>query len=312
MKLSLGKWLYKYYFQPTLKYRYNITHFGLLGWFKMHRGEKAMKRAALKLNPITLLENPLLEVSYLTGKNYWHQTIFCAYSLAKALHGRVKINIYSDGSLSEQQNTAIRHVLANVCIIENKTIELQIEQILPKQKFPTLNYLRSENAFFRKLVDMRINDGYIIQLDSDMLFFSRPDMLVNAFKTELFFYMQDTIDSSFYVIPEEKISSQLGITVKPKINSGILAYNSSKIDWIFIEKTCEYLLANIRSIHPPMLEQTINAIIISMLKGNALDGSYKILYNSDCDNLEESDVVRHYIYKAKYRYLTQEWKKIAH
>jgi len=312
MKLSPGKLLYRLFYQPTLKYRYNLTHFGLRGWFKMHQGEKAMKKAALNLSPVNLTNDYILEVSYLTGKNYWHQTIFCAYSLAMQVDGRLKVNIFSDGTLSGAQCNAIKRALNNVYIVDQNEISEQLKAKLPEHAFPTLNYLRKNNPFFRKLVDMRLNADYIIQLDSDMLFFNRPHKLIDDFKTEDFSFMQDMIESSYYVLPEKQISAELGITVKEKINSGILAYDSSKIDWPFVEKTCKYLLSKIESISPPMLEQTINAIIISILEGTPLDNAYKILYDDgDEKKMETTDIVRHYIYKAKYVYLTAEWKKLT-
>jgi len=74
--MTLGSIVYKLFFKPTLKIRYNLSHFGLIGWYRLHSGEKQMKKSAASLPPITLIDNHLLEVSYLTGANYWHQTVY--------------------------------------------------------------------------------------------------------------------------------------------------------------------------------------------------------------------------------------------
>jgi len=307
--MSLGSIIYKFVFKPTFKIRYHISHFGLKGWYMLYKGECQMKKAAMSLPPVTLSANHLLEVSYLTGARYWHQTIFCAYSLAKILNGRVRINIYSDGTLTPKYTNFIAKALPNVIIIKPDDLQRQIEEVLPEKEFPLLRALREKNAFFRKLVDMRINDRYIIQLDSDMLFFNLPEELIRAYSNDENYFMQDTIPVSYYVLPEEVISKELNIPICEKINSGILAYNSSKIDWHLVERTCAYLLQNTQDVHPPMFEQTLNAIIISWLGGKPLKPVYRILYADKGEEISTSDIVRHYIFKAKLPYFTTEWKK---
>jgi hypothetical protein len=253
-----------------------------------------------------------LEVSYLTGAKYWHQTIFCAYSLAKILNGRIKVNIYSDGTLSDMQGQYIKRALPNTQLITSEEISKLINERLPEKVFPLLRSLREQNPFLRKLIDMRINKRYIIQLDSDMLFFNRPDELIEAYRTDNNYFMQDTIPASSYVLPEDIISKKLNIPIHEKINSGILAYDSGKIDWHFVEQTCAYLVQTVQSVHLPTLEQTMNAIIISQLNGAPLKPTYHILYDSDVREIHPSDIVRHYIFKAKLPYFTSEWKKILH
>lgn len=310
--MTLGSIIYKLFFKPHLNIRYNIGHFGLMGWYRMCSGEKQMKKSAASLPPITLSEDHLLEVSYLTGANYWHQTIFCAYSLARVLNGRVRINIYSDGTLNPKLAGFIKKALPNIIIVDQDDLRKQIDNILPEKDFPLLRALREKDAFFRKLVDMRANGRYIIQLDSDMLFFNKPERLISAYRDDENYFMQDTIPASYYVLPEDIISKKLNIPTREKINSGILAYNSAKIDWHFVERTCAYLIENAPHLHPPMFEQTLNAIIISWLDGKPLKPEYRILYAYKGEETNLSDVVRHYIFKAKMLYFTTEWKTVLH
>jgi hypothetical protein len=274
-------------------------------------GEWQMKKAAAALQPVALSEQYLLECSFLTGKKYWHQTIFCAYSLAKLLDGQLKVNIYSDGSLSAHHSRVLQSVLVNCNLIGAEEIEQELEKQLPAAKFPCLRALRETNPFFRKLTDMRLNDRYIVQLDSDMLFFKRPQALIEAVQNNSSHFMQDTLPASYYSIPESILEKKLDICIKPKINSGILAYNSAQIDWTFMEDACKVMLAQGGSIHPPMFEQTLNAIVISKLDGNPLDDNYHIMYDSGCGTLNDANIVRHYIFKAKYRYFTREWKNLT-
>ncbi|OOQ58755.1 hypothetical protein [Mucilaginibacter pedocola] len=307
--MRLGKLVYQLFFKPTANIRYNISHFGLKGYLKMQMGERAMKRHAATLTPITLTSDILLEVSYLTGEKYWHQTIFCAYSLAKQLHGRVAINVFSDGTLSQQHINLLKRALVNINIVSPEYIKQQLEELLPPSKFPALRALRDNNPMVRKLVDVRLNNRYLVQLDSDMLFFAPPKELVDSYNTKTYYYMQDTIPS-FYAMPGERIREGLGIALQEKINAGILAFNSAEIDWHFLERACQFLIDNTEAIHAPSFEQTLNAIIICQLNGQALNLNYRIFYANVDDYTIATDVVRHYIFKAKLEYLQWEWKKV--
>lgn len=306
----IGKLVYKYFFAPTLPIRYHLKHFGLPGWLRLANGEKEMKSAAQKLPPITLSEDFQLECSYLTGEKYWHQTIFCAYSLAKVMQGRVRINIYSDGTLSSERINLFKKVLKGVCIVSPNDMQNLIDTTLPIAQYPSLRHLREVSPFFRKLIDMRLNNRYVVQLDSDMLFFNFPATLVEGFKTGASYFMEDKMEASYYVLPEEQIASQFGLEMKQKINSGILAYNSACIHWDFVEMVCTYFLENVPVIHPPLLEQTINAIIVSQLGAQPLNPQYNILYNNKNNPTSADDVVRHYIFKAREFYQHTEWKKV--
>jgi hypothetical protein len=276
----------------------------------MATGEAAMKRHASKLKSISLSGPPLLEVSYLTGERYWHQTIFCAYSLAQQLGGKVVINIYSDGTFNSSHSALYHKILPGINIIDSATMGGQIEQLLPERDFPTLRQLREQYPFFRKLVDMRLNNRYVVQLDSDMLFFAYPQELVNAYNTGNYYFMQDTIPASYYVLPENEMNEELNLSIKEKINSGILAYNSADINWNFVEETTKHLLERVPTVHPPRFEQTINAIIISKLNGQPLPPHYRIFYDSKGNYSDNNDVVRHYIFRSKLKYFGLEWRKI--
>jgi hypothetical protein len=306
----IGKLIYKYLFRPTLPIRYHLKHFGLIGWISLVQGEKRMKKAALNLAPITLTDDHQLECSYLTGEKYWYQTIFCAYSLARVMQSRVRINIYSDGSLSPQKVNLFNSVLKGVAIISPDAMLNELDGKLPIEKYPSLRHLRESSPFFRKLVDMRLNNRYLVQLDSDMLFFNYPAELIEAYNNGNCYFMEDKIEASYYVLPEKQIEEQFGLQMKRKINSGILAYNSASIDWDFVESVCKYLLEKVPVIHPPLLEQTINAIIVSRLNAEPLNQRYNILYNNKHNVISANDVVRHYIFKARELYLTKEWKQV--
>jgi hypothetical protein len=307
----IGKLIYKYFFAPTLPIRYYLTHFGVGGWLRLVNGERSMKIAAQKLKPIVLSDDYQLECNYLTGEKYWYQTIFCAYSLAKVMQGRVKINIYSDGTTMPPSVISLfNKVLKGIRVISPNDVENDFNLKLPADRYPSVRYLRGFHPMFRKLIDTRLNDRYIVQLDSDMLFFNFPVTLVEAYLTGDSYFMEDKADKSFYVVPEKQIEEQFGLTMKPNINAGILAFDSARIDWDFVECVCKYFLENLPVIYGPLLEQTINAIIVSRLDAKPLNQYYNILYDNKNNAVSADDVVRHYIFKAREFYQSSEWQKV--
>ncbi|MGN8059078.1 hypothetical protein ACTJKN_22515 [Pedobacter sp. 22163] len=313
MKLQLGKFLYRLYFQPTLKYRYNITHFGFRGWFKMHQGEKAMKKAALKLR--NQLQKPLyqnIELNFLTGKNYWHQTIFCIESFIKSYGNNIAVKIYSDGSINKEITTIFKKYCNEIIIVKDEEIKEKLNEVLPVSMFPTLNYLRNWHPFFRRLIDIHAESSWKIHLDSDMLFLKLPTEIFEAYTNKSAIYMFEQLNSSYFVDDSKIIKDKFGIDLVEKVNGGVVAYNGSLVDYVDLEKVAKTLMINYSKASPAEIEQTLMSYLLYKQNAFGLNKhEYKIYYESEHIDLKDN-TLRHYIYKAKYAYLTAEWKKLVH
>jgi hypothetical protein len=308
--MTFGRIAYRFFFKPTFTLRYHITHFGLLGWIEMCRCEGQMKRAARKLRTIRLSQDKLLQASFLTGEKYWHQTLFCAYTLARSLDGQVGIKLYSDGTLTDEHIECIGKVLPGV----ESTSELEVikilDAVLPEQNFPTLRHLRKWHPFFRRLIDIHTSPSWTLHLDSDMLFLSKPRQVLAAYQSKTSVYMKERLADSYFVDTIENLRDNHGINCLKKVNGGMVAYDSDRIDYNDLEKKAKYLLQKFPDAGPAQVEQTLMSYILYLQTAVALnEDEYAIFYDKR-PQFSDLQTVRHYIFKAKFPYFTKEWKKV--
>lgn len=307
--MTVGQLVYKVFYKPTLSIRYNLNHFGLIGWYKMRQGEKQMKKAAANIDPLKLSDDHLLTCCYLTGANYWHQTIICAYSLIKALEGQVKIKIYSDGTLQEQHIALIKRMAPGIEFVSKNKVDEHLDSFLPANKFPTLHYLRQWHPFFQRLIDIHASASWTIHLDSDMIFFARPNHIIDAYKTKRAVYMQEQLNSSYFVDDVKTLADKYNMNCISFVNGGIIGYNSNEVDYNDLEEKAKLLLENYPGAGPAQVEQTIMSYLLFKQNARPLSKEqYTIFYDSEL-SLKDNHIVRHYIFKAKLPYFDTEWKK---
>jgi hypothetical protein len=307
--MTLGKIAYKYFFKPTLTARYHISHFGLLGWLNMKRGEQQMKKAALKLPPIHLSTDKILEVSYLTGAKYWHQTIFCAYTLAGYLDGQLGVKLYSDGTLTNEHIDFINRAFPGVEVITKKQMLQHLAAVLAQHTFPTLRYLRNWHPFFRRLIDIHTDPSWTIHLDSDMIFFGKPGQILEAYQHKTAVYMKEQLASSYFVDSEDVLRDKYDINCIKSVNGGIVAYDNNRVDYTDLEEKAKLLLQHYPHAGPAQVEQTLMSYVLYHQTAAALDEKTYTIFYDDKPVLSSSQIVRHYIFKAKLPYFTTEWKK---
>jgi hypothetical protein len=273
--------------------------------------EQRMKAAAKRLKPVPLLSDFGLEVNYLTGDKYWHQTLFCAWSLATIMEGQVKINIYSDGSLRKKHNKTIEKTLPGILIKPEKQVDHYLNKVLPDDNYPTLRRLRKSHPFFRRLLDIHTQPSWSIHLDSDMLFLKKPGELINAFLNKSAIYMKDHLVKSYFVDDEKTLETNFGIYCKANVNGGIIAYDHDKVDYIDLERKAKLLSETYPNTGAAQLEQTLMSYVLYMQGANPLEMErYTIFFDSNI-HTTESQIVQHYIFKAKLPYFSSEWKKIV-
>lgn len=311
-KLKLGKFVYNYFYAPSLNFRYHITHFGVVGWYKYKIGEKEMKTKAksLKIN-IKHNHKESITINFLTGKNYWHQTIFGIYSFIKSHNNNVKVNIFSDGTIDEETKGIFLNFCAEIEILDEKEVVRRLNVILPKERFPTLNYLRNWHPFFRRLIDIHIlAEGWAVHLDSDMLFFNYPTEFLSKANKKESFYMFEKLEESFFVDTPKNLLEIHKIGVKEKVNGGVIAYNSSLVDYQDLEQKASLLLNEYKDTVPAKVEQTLMSYILYQQNAIPLNSEeYHIFYDKEISQKSKPSLC-HYIFKAKAPYFTSEWKKI--
>ncbi len=275
----------------------------------MQRGEQQMKKAALKLPPVNLSSNKVLQVSFLTGAKYWHQTIFCAYTLACYLDGQLGIKLYSDGTLTDEHIGFINKILPGVEAISEQQVLKHIDVVLPQHQFPILRHLRNWHPFFRRMVDIHTSPSWAIHMDSDMIFFGKPDQILETYQRKTAVYMKEQLANSYFADSEEVLRDKYHINCIKRVNGGIIAYDNNRVDYVDLEEKAKLLLHHYPQAGPAQIEQTLMSYVLYHQNAKALDGKLYSIFYDEKPNLSSQQIVRHYIFKAKLPYFTTEWKK---
>jgi hypothetical protein len=246
--------------------------------------------------------------TFMTGRFYWHQTLFCVASLARHLGSPLRVTIIDDGTLSSSQTAALRAILKGVHIVGPAEIHARLDAALPRDRFPLLRSLRDTMPMMRKLVDLRAGcTGWQLYFDSDMLFFGCPDFLLDCSTRRRSCHMNDRVHA--YVLSDDELLRHTGVQIRPNVNAGIVGFDDSLIDWDLVEGWVGSLPATALKSH--LIEQTLTALLFATHDAaRAPDALYHIRYDSDSPE-PTGVVLLHYIYHSKLRYFSRDWRPLA-
>ncbi|KRT15836.1 hypothetical protein ASU31_12690 [Pedobacter ginsenosidimutans] len=285
-------------------------HFGGRSEYnRMLNAEREMIKASRKLViKKSLTDLTTLNVSFLTGTKYWHQTIYCAYSLQKNCSHPIYFTFYDDGTLTERAIQDYKKQIPNSEFVSISQIEQQIQNILPIEKYPYLNHKRKVYKHIRKLVDIHSwNKGWQLVLDSDMLFWNEPTALISWLKNPTKpFYILDVQNS--YGFPKEAMESLVDKNIADRINVGIIGLDSHSIDFEKIEIWAKKLEDDFGNSY--YLEQALSAMIINTETSSiGSEGDY-IVYPTEQQVDNQEGILHHYVDISKKWYFTKAWKYI--
>lgn len=304
-QLGLGRLAYRYLFRPAGPWRW-VIGFGGKGAVRYLLGQMQMRAAARNLQPWDRRSDHPLRTTYLTGHKHWYQTAIAAHSLAVAMDGNVEPTFVDDGSLSQTDISLLQRVFPHSRIVLRRQLAERMAKALPPERYPRLYAARQASVFMRKLMDLRAGlNEWQLYLDSDMLFFRRPEYLERCSADQKACYMAERIDA--YVLSSEEIEARCRTPIVRRANGGIIALNDAAIDWGELERWCDALQTT-----GPMLEQTLTAMLQAQQGGQPTPGTdYYVLYGLD-ESGPSNPVLLHYIYRAKLRFFAEDWRRIVH
>lgn len=306
----IGKLTYKYFFQPFVQPLKSFKDDGYFyGRYFLKKGVREMKIASVNIRfECSKTETDIPFVHFLTGKNYWYQTIFCAYSLYKNTSLPIHFVFHDDGSFDD---IFIAQILMQVknCTVDTKLqTDIRLNQSLPVDKFPYLRKFREHTPMFYKLTDCRIGyNGWNLYLDSDMIFLNRPLELEQwLLKPDSNLYMRDKYCSYQYSF--ELLKKILNEPIKGFINAGLLGINNNQINWKEVEEWAKQLIDN-EGVNF-FYEQTLYAMYITKYGGKCPDENLYFLLPSKKNILNSEGILHHYPTGNRQWYLRYGWRKI--
>jgi len=309
-RLKLGLIFYKLYHVPK-GFMKKISSQGVVNMFIDWQGRIDMEKAAELLQSLEkpLTDSKTLDIHFLTGKKFWYQTCFCAYSMSQYA-GNVNLRpvIYDDGSLEKRHQDKILDLFPNAKIVLKPEIEEYIDKYLPESKFPYLRERRLNYPNIRKLTDIHVNSqGWKLVLDSDMLFFRVPDVLLNWLKSpQEPCYMVDVETSYGYT--NKLMTSLSQAEIADRINVGICGLKSEDIDWEQLEYWCKTMIEQEGKSY--FQEQALIAMLMAGKPCTVVSADDYIVMPEESEEIEPKAILHHYVADSKPWYFRYGWKHI--
>jgi len=308
-RLHLGRTAMRFYYQPLGRVRRSIAEGGPWEQRRTELGRQEMLAAAASL---PCLASPATDqgarVSFLSGARFWYQTLFCFVSLQLQAAERITPVIYDDGTLSDETKDLFARVVPWVEFVDHAEIVDRLEQSLPLDSFPFLRARRLEYFHLRKLTDIHLGaTNWTMVLDSDMLFFRRPDAVLSWFRRPHSMFMQDIATSYGYsdCLMSELASGRL----HERVNVGLYALHSPSIDWARVEHACRTQIE--REGKHYFQEQALTALLLSETEAVRLPAADYIVWPSLEEGTAPAGVLHHYVEQSKRSYFQSGWRRVA-
>lgn len=275
-------------------------------------------------------ETTPLAVWFLTGKDFWYQTAFCAWTLSNHSSRALILNLVSDGSLSRTHEDSLRRLFPEGITVHKEEIRDKIENLLPIDQFPMLRQRWEDYVNIRKLTDVHLGSvGTKLVLDSDMLFFRRPDALLdwwddcNALKDEA--KVQEVINSAestqlrfrpllmtdceeSYGYSRSLMESLVSAPIPSLLNVGICGLRSEDLNWEEIEYWCQELYNKEGTSY--YLEQALVAMIAARETPEVMPKDQYITYPKKAQVMDGEGILQHYVSDSKPWYFGNAWKQV--
>jgi hypothetical protein len=302
----LGRVLYHTYHAPLgalQKWRRE----GPANLWLSRRGRLQMERAARRLPPVgAAVGDDALEVHFLSGRKFWYQTCFCAYSLLRHSPVPLRPVVHDDGSLDDACAGQIRRVLPGARLVTAEESAKRVEAALPADRYPALRERLKNFPHLRKLTDIHAGrSGWRLFLDSDMLFFRAPTFLLDWLRSPgPPCYMLDV--ASYYGYSSDLMNRLAGAPVPERVNSGIFGCRSDDVDWDRLEVWCREMIAAEGAHY--LQEQAVTAMLLAGRDSIAIPAEDYVALPSRAEAERPAAVLHHYVGASKAWYFRFGWR----
>jgi hypothetical protein len=305
--MTSGRLLYLSWYKPTELLARSWREGGPFNQWITRHGQLEMMAAARCLAPLPAPPANVPEVCFLTGRRFWYQTAFCFWSLCRHADRPLRAAFYDDGSFDDPLRAECLRLFPGTRIQRAAEIEARLDRHLPAVRFPTLRARRLVYPNLRKLTDVHAGArGWRLVLDSDMLFFRRPDLLLAWLAVpDRPLHMIDVQDA--YGYSRVLLESLAGQPLAPRLNVGLCGLNSDEIDWERLEFWCRRLQqAEGTSYYQ---EQALVALLLAGRRCAVAPPEDYVLMPSEEKARQPHAVMHHYVDLSKRGYFRHAWRR---
>lgn len=236
----------------------------------------------------------------MTGREHWHMTAFCAFSLLQQTGANLIPTILDDGSLGPEELGQLRRILPQSKFLSRNECECRLNAALPASRYPSLHTLRSKLPLMRKLMDLHAGwAGWKLFLDSDMLFHHEPRWMLEWLRSPQYpTYMWDYQNS--YGYSEALLATALGKPMPPMVNTGFCGLRSDAVDWDRLEYWAHTLYEAEGVNH--FTEQCLTAMAMAENGSQPAPREY-LIWPDERETRNPTAVMHHYVAESRTWYL---------
>lgn len=231
---------------------------------------------------------------------------------------------HDDGTLGNDDAERLLRQFPGSEIISRSASDKMINEKL--EHYPRCKYLRGRNIFFLKLFDIFLcsDEKRIAQMDSDILFFKKPDQFISELSRmegDSLFNMDDNFYYAF-ALDLKTFQTLVGRDVPTRINAGLWVLDRKVLNLDLLEKwLSSKIIQDILNLD--LLEQSLIAALAGVYK-KQINYFFSQEYDANLDKDPENMICGHYInpkreqfelqglkYWMKRKRFVKEWKKFV-
>jgi uncharacterized protein (UPF0248 family) len=263
---------------------------------KKYRRILQNKIHALKPIPLSGTGNKLT-LAMLANKKNLYESLATLYSFC-FWDNCINVHYHEDGTLTDQDITIIEKLFPGIIIYRKVEQTQKVNDALMTKGLTNCIELRSHFLFSIRLFDMLLEKKtpYLLQIDSDVLFFSKPQEIFDIIDQGKLNGCYNQDDGDHYTFAPDIIAKYVSTNMLSKINAGLFMHNFDDTFFDFANNIIQKEPQAALSWH---LEQTLFAMYASV-KGDflALPKQYDIMRKER--NLGNKLISEHYCHNTGY------------
>ncbi len=304
-----GKLAYHLWHRPVGALRDLIAEGGPFERRRTTRGRLEMETAAHSLPVPPPAAGAALELHLLTGRRFWYQTAFCLWTFARHAGRPLAPIIYDDGTLTDEFRAPLARLFHGTRFVPQAEILARLDAHLPTAKFPTLRERWLNYPNIRKLTDVHAGrPGWKLVLDSDLLFFRRPALLVDWLDRPPQPLHAVDCETS-YGYSRALMNELAGARVAELVNVGLTGLNGAELDWEKLEHWCRTLIERERTNY--YLEQALIAMLVAGRSCTVAPREDYVTLPEPPETSEYRAVMHHYVANSKRWYFQSCWREAS-
>ena len=249
------------------------------GWMhNLHRWSivpRILKTRPIHTQPVGDQAGQPCEVHILTWDMDWQMALWAAKSFYHYAGVDWPLVWHEAGSLRPCYRTALKRHFPQSLVLTAEEATTGVEAELARGGFTRCLHARRRSFMLMKMIDCVVlsNAKRLLLLDSDVLFFKKPEELIAAGTSELLKNLFNRDKGSWYTIPREAAKARYGIDLIPELNAGLGLVRRESLTLPMME---EFLADPDIQSEPWLTEQTLQALCGSRVGVELLPETYLV------------------------------------